>query len=116
MRKILLLTVAAILAAGPSYAATTTTSGQTIDIAVGTSPKQGPVAVTGFSKFSNKVTASISSNGSQYAIIAVHANGDKEYGTASTDGKIFWTPHTVGNAVTAVTNSDTTQFTSWSSL
>lgn len=79
-----------------------------------------PVTVTGgLSKLSNGVSCTIASNASQFAMNTIHKNGNKEYATSSVDGKIYWKDvTTTSNTAPTVTlsNSDTTDFSSWSSL
>lgn len=114
MKKIIALaSILLFAAAGPALAVTKSYgSGEIIAPSL-------PVAVAGgLSKLSNGVTCEIASAASQFSMATVHKNGDKEYGTSSTDGKIYWNATTTGQTSppVALTDSDTTQFTNWSSL
>lgn len=63
-------------------------------------------------KVSKGVTLSATSASTAYSATSWHLSGDKQYGTNSTDPKIFATAKTVGSGGTATT-ATSTDFSSW---
>jgi len=51
-----------------------------------------------------------------YAARSGHLNGNREFGSASNDPKLYWTAKTTGTQVSDPTASDSGEFSGWSAL
>ncbi len=67
-------------------------------------------------KTSNNVQIHCASSAQSYAARSAHLNGDREYGTASDDPKIYWTSKNKGATASDPGQSDSSEFSSWSAL
>ena len=67
-------------------------------------------------KTSNNVEVHCTSAAQSYAARSAHLNGDREYGTASDDPKIYWNSKNKNTTASDPTNSDSSEFSSWSAL
>ncbi len=84
-------------------------------------PTGFPSADTSITKLSNNVSGSIIASANQFAAVLKHKNGTKNYAASSTDTKMYWKEVADTNKGTTtlevtLSNSDTSDFSDWSSL
>jgi hypothetical protein len=115
MRKLIsLLTVSMLLAgAATTFAATTYT-----DAGIASGGLTGATGVMANYRPSTNVRVGVEANASNYAAIAGHNQGDRQFGGSSDDVKIYFSTKTAGTDITAPTTSTATATfgTGWSSL
>ncbi len=114
MKKIFIIT--AILVFGLSTlsiaAVTFNENGPASTIQVGTNN----VDILNQFKTSNNVQIHCASSAQSYAARSAHTNGDREYGTASDDPKIYWQSKSKGDDASDPGASDSSEFSSWPAL
>lgn len=72
-------------------------------------------------KPSNNVYGAVVSSANQFAAVTKHKNGTRNFATSSTDTKIYWTAVADANKgkttlEITLSNSDTSDFNSWTAL
>jgi len=117
MKKIIIILVILLFAAGSAMAGTLTV-GAGGEVTTGSGDKD-PSAV--LATLSNNVHAVFVASTNQFSAITKHVNGSKNYATASDSTKIFWTNVADANDGTAtfeitLSASDTADFSDWDTL
>ncbi len=117
MKKIIIMLVILLFAAGSALAGTTTiAAGETLITGSGDKDPSADLAT-----LSNNVHAIFVSSANQFAGLTKHEQGSKNYATASDSTKIFWknvAEDNEGSGTFEVTlsASDTSNFSDWGSL
>jgi len=111
MKKIIAIAFILSLVAAPAFAAL----GEYTDASNPVVPSGEPAAGDTISVLSKNVTMNVVSSASRFTAVSAHTNGSKQFGTSSESTSIFSAAFN-GTDVTAPTVSDTTSFTSWTSL
>lgn len=116
-RKLTLLAaVSLFVVQGVAYAATDITPGGELTVPTGM-PAEG----SSITKLSNNVVGRVVANSNQFSAITKHINGTKNYATATSETKIYWTDVTAANKGKSsfeiiLSASDTSNFSNWTSL
>lgn len=106
MKKIVVLVAIMMLAAGSAFATTFNENGTTASVS----------GVLSSYKTSKNVEVHAKGDKSTYAARSKHLNGDREYGSAAGDSKLYYQDSTVGATASDPTNSDSSEFSSWTAL
>lgn len=118
MKKFVFLSIF-MLMASVSYSATDFSSSTNL-VSADTETPDAAQGVT-IMQCSNNVNGTVVSSSTQFAALTKHLNGTRNYATASTDTKIYWTDVEAANKGTAtfeitLANSDTSDFSDWTAL